>query len=164
MPQEIRATAAALVSLLAASASMAGACSVSATSMAFGPYQPITFAGKLASTDRTADASVSVVCTAIAAGGSYTISLGRSTQGNSVVPRYLAHDAGGPGMAFNIYLDGGHTTVWGDGFTGAAITGTIPSGDSSQTHVVFGKVPGGQSTLRAGNYSGALTMTITYNP
>jgi len=29
---------------------------------------------------------------------------------------------------------------------------------------VFGKVPAGQSSLRVGSYSGALTLTIRYNP
>ncbi|MFI4926820.1 MAG: spore coat U domain-containing protein [Burkholderiales bacterium] len=163
MLQGIRATVGTLA-LLAATASMAGACSVSATSMAFGPYQPLTFAGKLASADRTADAAVSVVCTAISSGGSYTITLGPSAPGNSIVPRYLAHDAGGPGLAFNVYLDGAYSSVWGDGFTGAVISGSIPSGDSTSSQTVFGKVPAAQSALRAGSYSGSLTMTITYNP
>jgi spore coat protein U-like protein len=150
--------------LLSASACMAGTCSVAASSMAFGEYQPLNFAGKLASGDRAADAAISVTCTAIAVGGSYTIALGPSAQGNSIVPRYLGHSAGGPGMAFNVYLDGAYSTVWGDGFTGAVITGSIPAGDSTQTYTVFGKVPGGQSTLKAGSYSGLLTLTIVYNP
>lgn len=164
MHQGVRATAVALLAGLAASASVAGACSVSATSMAFGRYQPLTFAGKLASADLTSDATVSLVCTAISTGGSYTVRLGPSAQGNSIVPRYLAHDGGGPGMAFNVYLDGAYTSVWGDGFTGAVISGSIPSGDSTSSHSVFGKVPAGQSTLRAGSYSSFLTMTIIYNP
>ena len=101
---------------------------------------------------------------AISSGGSYTITLGPSSQGNSIIPRYLTHDAGGPGMAFNVYLDGAYSSVWGDGFTGAVISGTIPSGDSTSNHTVFGKVPAGQSALQAGSYSGSLTMTVTYNP
>jgi spore coat protein U-like protein len=164
MLRAIRATAVALFALLAATDSMGGACSVNATSMAFGTYEPLTFAGKLASVDRTADAAVTVVCTAISSGGSYTIALGPSTQGNSIVPRYLAHDASGQGMAFNVYLDAAYSSVWGDGFTGNVMSGTIPSGDSTSSHSVFGKVPAGQSALMAGSYSGALTMTITYNP
>jgi spore coat protein U-like protein len=143
---------------------IAGSCSISSSGLAFGRYQPLTFAGKLTSTDATADATVSVVCTAITAGGSYTISLGPSPQGNSMIPRYLAHDAGGSAMAFNVYLDSTYTSVWGDGFTGSPITGSIPVGDSSQSRTVFGRVPAGQNQLRAGNYSASLTMTITYNP
>jgi spore coat protein U-like protein len=153
----------AVSSLIAASAS-AGSCTVSTTGLAFGAYQPLTFAGKLVSADVTSDATVSVVCTGITTGGSYTIALGPSPQGNSIIPRYLAHNAGGPAMAFNVYLDSSYMTVWGDGFTGSAITGTLPIGDSSQRYSVFGRIPAGQSSLMAGTYSGSLTMTITYNP
>ena len=142
----------------------AGGCTVSSSGIAFGRYQPLNFAGKLTSSDRTSDATISVVCTAIVAGGSYSISLGSGVSGNSIMPRYLSHDAGGPAMAFNIYLDPTFTTVWGDGFTGTVLSGSILAGDSSHTHTVFGRVPAGQSQLRAGNYSGALTVTISFNP
>ena len=67
-------------------------------------------------------------------------------------------------MAFNVYLDTTYTSVWGDGFTGGVLGGTIPLGDSSQSHTVFGRVPAGQTQLRAGSYSASLTMTIRYNP
>lgn len=154
----------ALVGWGSAGIAVAGSCSVVSTGMAFGGYQPLTFAGKLTSTDRTADATVTLTCTAIATGGSYTITLGPSVQGNSIVPRYLTHDAGGPAMNFNIYTDASYTSVWGDGFAGAVIGGSIPIGDSSGSHTVFGRIAAGQSQLRAGNYSSSLTMTITYNP
>jgi spore coat protein U domain-containing protein, fimbrial subunit CupE1/2/3/6 len=163
----IRGMAQAALLLLASACvgqSFAGGCSVTSGGMAFGRYQPLNFAGKLASSDSTSDATISVACTAIVSGGSYSISLGPSAVGNSIMPRYLSHDAGGPGMAFNIYLDATHATVWGDGFTGTVLIGSIPVGDSSQSHTVFGRVPAGQSQLRAGNYSGSLTLTISYNP
>jgi spore coat protein U-like protein len=142
---------------------MAGSCSISSSGLSFGQYQPLNFAGKLTSTDATADATVSIVCTAISTGGSYTISLGPSPLNNSIIPRYLSNSAGGPGMAFNVYLDSTYTTAWGDGFTGALMNGSIPVGDSSQNQTVFGRVPAGQNQLGVGNYSASLTMTITYN-
>jgi len=164
IPRTARAMALLLLGLSCITGSSAGSCSVTSTGMAFGRYQPLFFAGKLASSDRISDATISVVCTAVATGGSYTISLGASAPENSITPRYLTHEAGGPGMAFNIYLDGTYTNVWGDGITGAVLSGNIPVGDSSQSHPVFGRVPAGQNQLRAGNYSGSLTMTVTYNP
>ena len=164
-PQQLLRSAALVVAGMSSTVpALAGSCSVTSTGLAFGRYQPLTFAGKLASIDRTADGAVSVACTSITGGGSYSISLGPSAQGNSTVPRYLAHDAGGPGMAFNVYLDAAYTSVWGDGFTGAVLSGSIPAGDSMRTHNVFGRVPAGQHQLRAGSYSSYLTMTITYNP
>ena len=153
-----------LAGAAASAASLAGACSVSATTLAFGRYQPLTFADKLVSLDRTSDATVSVACTGIVTGGSYTIALGPSPVGNSTVPRYLAHGGGGPAMAFNIYTDAALTSVWGDGFSGALLSGTIPTGDSSRSHAVFGRIPAGQNLLRAGSYSGSLTLTIRYEP
>lgn len=147
-----------------AATALAGSCSVVSTGMAFGRYQPLTLPGKLSSSDRTADAVVTLACTAIATGGSYTITLGPSVLGNSIVPRYLTHEAGGPAMSFNIFTDATYTSVWGDGFVGAEIGGSIPVGDSTRSHIVFGRVPAGQGQLRAGNYSTSLTMKVTYNP
>jgi spore coat protein U-like protein len=147
-----------------ATSTIAGSCSISSSGLTFGRYQPLTFAGKLTSTDASTDATVSIVCSAITTGGSYRISLGPSRLGSSIIPRYLAHHAGGAGMAFNVYLDSTYTTVWGDGFTGSVLTGSIPVGDSSQIRTVFGRVPANQNHLRAGSYSSSLTMTIAYDP
>lgn len=153
-----------LPALLAAGTACAGACSVSTTGLAFGAYQPLTFAGKLASTPRTSDALISVVCTGIVAGGSYTIGLGPSMAGNSIDPRYLVNSSGGPDMVFNVYREASYVSIWGDGFSGGLLSGSIPIGDSNQSHTVYGKIPAGQSTLRAGTFSGTMTMTLTYNP
>lgn len=158
---------AALLFLLGGAAALpalAGGCSISSTTMAFGRYQPLNFAGKLASADRTSDVTVSVSCTAIATGGGYTIGLGPSSAGSSIVPRYLAHEGGGPPMVFNVFQDASFMSVWGDGFTGTLFSGSIPPGDSTRSHAAFGRIPGGQSALKAGSYAGNLTLTIRYNP
>ncbi len=84
----------------------AGACTVSSTGLAFGGYQPLTFAGKLTSSDKTSTATVSVVCTAIAAGGSYTLALGAGSYGtgDGISTRYLNNTTnGGAAMVYNIY-------------------------------------------------------------
>jgi spore coat protein U-like protein len=148
----------------ASAAVQAGGCTLSTTGLAFGAYQPLTFSGKLMSSDRTSDASVSMVCTGIATGGSYSLALGPSVAGGSSIPRYLANAAGGPNMAFNIFREPSYATVWGDGATGSLLTGTIPTGDSNQLHTVYGRIPGGQNTVKAGTFNGSMTMTLTYNP
>ena len=153
-----------MLSLFNATSAQAGACTLSSSGMVFGAYQPITFNGKLLSADRTSDATVSLVCTGITVGGSYSISLGPSTVGGSTNPRYLANGNGGPPMAFNVYRDAAYSSVWGDGITGAQVTGAIPLGDSSQSQTVFGRVAAGQRTLKPGSFSGTLAMTVTYNP
>lgn len=162
----IRAALLAMACALAGPAQGAG-CTVSSPGLAFGAYQPLTFAGKLSSTAVTSDASVNVACTGITGGGAYTITLGPSIAGGGdrIGIRYMGNATGGPDMAFNVYLDPNFTTVWGDGITaGSVISGSIPPGDSNQSHTVYGRIPGGQNTLMPGNYSGALTITISYNP
>lgn len=152
-----------MLTLFAASV-QAGTCTVSSSGMAFGVYQPLTFSGKLQSADDTSTATVSISCTSLLAGGSFTIALGPSAVGNSFNPRYLANANGGANMNYNIYTDAAYTNVWADGTSGALITGSLPVGSSNQSYTVFGRVPAGQSTLGAGSFSGSLTMTLTYNP
>jgi spore coat protein U-like protein len=147
----------------------AGACSISSTGLAFGSYQPLTFAGKLLSSDKTSSATISVVCTAIADGGAYTISLGPGQYGagNRITDRYMNNMTnGGDYMSFNVYTDGAYTIVWGMGGAGAGSTlsGSIPPGNSTPSHTVYGQVRGGQNTLKAGSYSDSMVMTITYVP
>jgi len=157
-----------VVSLLFnASVALAGGCSVSSSGLSFGAYQPLTFAGKLTSTNVSSVATVSVVCSSIVAGGSYTISLGASNYGtgNRISSRYLNNIInGGTLMAFNVYTDTGYTTIWGDGSTGVLLNGSIAIGSSNLSITVYGNIPAGQSTLKAGSFSDSLTMTITYNP
>ncbi len=145
-----------------ASSVMAGSCAVSSSGMAFGSYQPLTFPGKVTSANVTSNATVSVVCTGIVTGGSYSIALGPSTPVNSSNPRYLTNTVnGGANMVFNIYTEASHTSIWGDGISGSLVGGSIPS---NQSHTVYGKIPAGQSTLKAGSFSDSLTMTLTYSP
>ncbi len=156
-----------LLTLAAAGQAHAAGCSVASSGLAFGAYQPLTFAGKLTSTDAASTATISVACTGIATGGSYTISLGPSLvgPGNRISTRYLSNASGGDNMAFNVYRELSYTTIWGDGITaGSLLGGSIPPGDSSQSQSVYGKIPAGQRTLKAGTFSGSLTMTLTYTP
>lgn len=148
----------------------AGSCTVSSSGLAFGAYQPLTFAGKLTSADKTSTATVSLVCTGITTGGAYAIKLGPDNFGG-VSSRYLRNDSSpgtAPYMLYNIYTDFNYGTIWGDGITGGLLTGTVPTGDSTTItlppQTVYGKIPAGQNTLRVGNYSGSLVMTVTFNP
>jgi spore coat protein U-like protein len=144
----------------------AGTCAVTSSGLAFGTYQPLTFEAKLTSADVTSNASVSVVCTDITAGGSYTVALGPSTvgAGDRITVRYLANSTGGDPMAFNLFTSPTYTTVWGDGNTGSLIGESIPLGNSNQSLTVYGKIPAGQHRLQAGSFQDSMTMTLTYNP
>ncbi|MEO7391505.1 MAG: spore coat U domain-containing protein [Ramlibacter sp.] len=144
-------------------------CNVSSTGLAFGAYQPVTFAGKLTSADKTSTATVTVSCTGLLSQGGYSISLGAGSfgSGDRISTRYLNNNSnGGALMAYNIYTTAGYTTVWGNGASGSLLTGSAPliPGSSTNTHTVYGRVPAGQTALRAGSYSDSLTMTISYSP
>lgn len=156
-----------LVTVLASGAAHAG-CTVSSTGMAFGAYQPLTVSGSLMSSDKTSDASIAIVCTGISVLSSYNLALGPSMTGagDRISNRYLSNTSGGADMLFNVYTTPLHTTVWGNGSTGSLIAGVIPIslGSHTQTVTVYGRIPGGQATLRAGSFSGSLLMTLTYNP
>ena len=67
-------------------------------------------------------------------------------------------------MAFNIYTNAGYSTLWGNGTTGGLLAGSIPAGDSNQFKPVYGRIAAGQNQLKAGTFTGMLTMTLTYSP
>lgn len=155
------------LALGAAAPAHAAGCTVSATGLAFGAYEPLTFAGQMTSVAVNSDATVSIVCTGINKTRSFTLSLGPSLvgSGNRINTRYMANSSGGADMAFNVYREAGRTTVWGDGKVGGStITGSVPPGDSTLTRSAYGKIPAGQNTLRAGSFSGSMTMTLTVSP
>jgi spore coat protein U-like protein len=141
-----------------------GACTVSSSGLAFGAYQPLTFPGKLTSMPVTSDATISIVCTNVSTSGAYTLALGPSggSAGDRISTRYLVN--GSSEMMFNVYTDFNRSIVWGNGTLGSLVGGSIAVGNSSQNVTVYGKLPASQHTLKAGSYSGSMTMTLTYNP
>lgn len=166
-PYSLRLALALLLGLAAWRGAAAQGCTASTSGLAFGAYRPLNFAGRLDSSAVTSDASVVVSCLGIASGGGYTVTLGPSPvgPGDRISTRYMAGSAGGEEMAFNLYHDPGHTIIWGDGMTGGSpLSGPVPPGDSTRTHTVYGRIPGGQNTLRAGAYSTWLTMTVAFSP
>lgn len=151
---------------LASAPTHAAGCNVSSTGLAFGSYNPLNLPGGSPSPAKTADASISIACTGIVGGGSFTLALGPSSigPGDRISTRYLANGGGGDHMAFNVYTTSGYSAIWGDGMTGSVMGGSIPAGDSTQPLTVFGRIPAGQHTLKTGSFSGALTVTLTYDP
>ena len=159
-----RLMAATLLLALAVAGSAQAACSVTSPGLAFGAYQPLTFAGKLTSAAVTSMATVSVNCDLVNGLLGYTLKLGRSTAGDSINPRYLATATnGGANMVFNVYTDPAYSTIWGDGTTGGSSLITHGALNGQFDHTVYGRIPAGQNTLKAGSFSGTLTITVTYN-
>lgn len=67
----------------------------------------------------------------------------------------------GAELKYNLFVDPGHSRVWGDGITGgtARLTGRT-DGRKATSIAVYGRIPGGQRARRAGTYADALTVTL----
>lgn len=160
---------AALWTITTAAQALLATCTVSTTPLVFGVYQPVTFAGKISSADKTSMAAITVDCSGLLQLGSYTLSLGAGNYGpgDRISTRYMNNSTqSSDNMAFNVYTDATYATVWGNGVIGSLINGSAPLilGQNSQTHTAYGKIPAGQSNMKAGNYADTLNITLTYNP
>lgn len=125
-------------------------CSISATNLNFGVYDP--GAGDLDGTS-----TLTATCTE---NTSYNIGLDAGTNSASAVATTRAMDDGASSyLDYELYRESGHTTVWGDEPGVDTLDGTAVGGD--ETHTVYGQIPGGQY-VPAGSYSDTITVTITY--
>lgn len=129
-------------------------CTVSASGVAFGNYDPLDNANS----DNTG--SVSVTCTGSAT-ATYTIAASAGTG------TYLARKmvSGSQVLSYNVYIDNTRMTIWGDGSSGtSSISGSITatSGGATQTSTVYGRIPSGQQAASVGSYNDILTVTVTY--
>lgn len=101
-------------------------------------------------------ASISAACTLSAgtlASGSYD-PVGANASTPAAPLRQLA--SGASRLAYFLYRDSGHTTVWGNAGV-AAPTGT----GAGVTNTVYGRVTAGQNKP-AGSYTDTVVATITY--
>jgi spore coat protein U-like protein len=136
------------------SAAVAGNCVVSASNLAFGPYD--------GSAALTGSAPIVVRCTN---GTVYDVLL--STGGGTYTQRLLS-DGGTNTLQYNLYTTSGATTVWGDGATSSSgkvtWTGTGLSSNGAYTHTVHGVLPNSTANQDApvGNYSDSITVTVNY--
>ena len=144
--------------LLACAVATAGnaVCTVSASGVAFGSFNPLP--GLSADTNGT----IAVTCSgAVSDTASYTITI-TSGMGSFSARKMVA---GGDSLTYNLYRDSGCTQVWGDG-TGSTSTVsasvTLTSSSLTTNYVVYSRIAGGQRTVKASAYSDNLLVTITY--
>ena len=144
-------------------ATAASDCSVTASGVAFGTYDP-----SIATPDDSTG-SVVVTCIYTGPGGSdtanYTVTLSTGTSG-SFAPRKLA--AGASLLNYNLFRDAARTQVWGNASSGTTIiTGSLKVGPGAgnrtrtATHVVYGRIPQLQDA-DAGNYADSILVTLTF--
>lgn len=131
-------------------ATIIASCTISATDMLFGNYDP------LSPTPVDQTSTISVTCTN---GATYSIALDGGLSGN-VAARTMDDDTAGTSfLSYQLYHDAAHTTAWGDtGATDHDGTGT----GSNQNITVYGRIPAGQTTPVIDSYTDTIVATITY--
>jgi spore coat protein U-like protein len=126
---------------------VAKACTVSATALAFG-----TYSGSLIN----ANSTLTVTCTKTTA---YNVGLNAGTAtGATVTTRKMTGPASAT-LGYSLYQNSTHTTNWGNtvGTNTVAGTGT----GAAQLLTVYGQVPAGQYPA-PGAYSDTITVSVTY--
>jgi spore coat protein U-like protein len=118
------------------------------TTIAFAPYDPI------AGSDDVGVGSIGYACDA-GTNESVTIGLsnGMHSSGNS--DRNMSK--GSDMLPYQIYLDSGHQTVWGDDSFGSEYSAT---GATSTNVTMFGRIPR-HVNAPVGQYSDMITVTFT---
>jgi spore coat protein U-like protein len=133
-------------------------CSVTATSVAFGAYNPTS------SVPLTPTGSVSVSCQLVSGLSllvGYTITL--STGSGSYTARKMIGTA--TPMTYNLYLDSAMTQVWGDGVTAGTVSKSdgylLGLGNVVNSYNVYAKLPALQ-LVAAGSYADSIVVSISY--
>jgi len=142
--------AALVLNMLWLSKTSAVTCTVNATSVAFGSFSPLT--------DITVDSTgiITVSCDVLSP---YTIALSPGASGN-YIPRHMTN--GGNTLQYNLYLDGGHSQVWGNG-TGGSASVADSTDNTPKNHTIYGRIPlSSQRNVLVGSYSDSITVTLTY--
>lgn len=132
-------------------------CTISASALDFGTYNPVSAA------NLDATGNVSVTCEALAVGAdiSYEVTLG---PGGSADQLNRSMTNGSDTLGYNLYTTSARTTVWGDGTGG---TGTIVNSyllnvlSRTDDFPVYGRTPGSQN-VSTGSYSDTITATVIF--
>jgi spore coat protein U-like protein len=134
--------------LMISSPHLYAACSISATNLAFGGYNP------LSGSTKTSSSSIAVTCNATT---NITVQLSTGNSG-SFAFRYMLN--GAEQLSYNIYLDVGMQNIFGDGTSGTSIYTGI--GDVSPIYIpVYGKIPANQNKS-IGYYTDTINIDLFF--
>ena len=122
-------------------------CTVSTSGLNFGTYDVFS------SLNDDVTATITVNCTK---NKSYSIAL--SSGSGTFASRTLTSTGGV--LAYNLFLDATHLTIWGDGSSGTSIFSGMGTGANIGTPV-YGRIPARQN-VRVGSYSDLITVTVTF--
>lgn len=130
-------------------------CTVTATGVSFGTYDP------LSSSPNDATGSVRVRCTLLLAlNGSFTIDL---STGSSGIYAGRTMRNGASALPYNLYTNAARTQVWGNNTGGSTRVTQTFTGlfVVDRTTTVYGRMLAGQNAP-AGPYADTIVVTVTY--
>jgi spore coat protein U-like protein len=131
-------------------ASVAGSCTISATDVALGAYDP--------GNASTGSGTITYQCTP-GLSPSIELDAGQNGGGN---PNDRAMSNGASGLLdYNIYQDSGFSTLWGDGTNGSTVENVTADGNSDNV-TAYVIAPSGQNSAAAGSYSDTVQATIVW--
>lgn len=132
---------------------------VSATTLAFGNYDPAALAPK----DSTSTVNVTGTLTGVGIFVTLSYTVGLSAGSAGTIANRQMNGPGTTPLAYNLYTTNARGTVWGasnfsDGYTAlATLGGTVVP----RTYTVYGRIPVGQY-VAPGSYGSTVTVTVTY--
>jgi len=134
---------------MSVTATVIASCDVSANTLAFGNYDPVS------STPLDASTTISVTCTN---GSGYEVAMDAGQgSGATVGARKMA--SGANLLTYSIYRDSNRNNVWGATSGGNTVTGTGTG--AAQCINVYGRIPVNQ-TAPIGNYTDTVVVTVSY--
>ena len=141
-------------------------CSSSNVALSFGPYISIN----AAPLDAQANFVVTCTRTVDQPGGAgpgkttITVALGPSQGSNSIQNRQMFRGGGADVLNYNVYLDAGRISVWGNatGVDTASATINVPlKSPGAATFTFYGRIFAGQN-VTPGAYGDSLLITVNY--
>ncbi|MDH4231146.1 MAG: spore coat U domain-containing protein [Nitrospirota bacterium] len=138
-----------------------GVCSVSTAPVNFGAYDPTSPVPLDATGTVTVDCSLNPPPPNPPV--NVSIDIGRSTTSGTFTPRSMRNAALPDVLNYNLYVDSGRTSIWGDGTGGTSIVMLLKINKNTPPllSTVYGRIPAGQD-VSAGFYADALIVTINW--
>jgi len=131
-------------------------CSVAATGVNFGIYNP------LSGTPNSATGTVTVTCDVLVGLlASWTVGL-NTGNGGSFAPRRLG--SGSSYLTYNLYTSAAYSSAWGDGSGTTTLVSDqrlLIIGANITSYTVYGRIPAGQDAA-AGTYLDTIVVTVNY--
>lgn len=125
----------------------------------------INFGNYTGSSDLTVNGSLtSISCNTDGTGG--TIYILSSANGGSANPYRTLNGPGGT-INYNLYVDSGYNTIWGNGVNGGSVIGPLtctetgPSTCTVSDQTIYGKIPSNQLGKQAGNYNDSISVVVS---